>query len=184
MDYYIHNSFKAFEGNLPPALRSKRIEMLMPAMPEILLETFIAAPVAICFDASRDVGLHLGSAAGTGECVVVGRTSGLFELGEEITWEARHFGVRQRLSVKITELNFPHFFADEMTRGAFQSMRHEHYFEAVRGGTLMKDRFMYEAPFGVFGAIFDVLLLKKHMRDFLLQRNEFLKAHCETAARG
>lgn len=153
-------------------------------MTTILLETVIRAPVETCFNASRDVGLHLGSAADTAERVVAGRTSGLFERGETITWEARHFGVKQNLSVKITQLDFPRFFADEMVKGAFKSMRHEHYFEPVAGGTLMRDKFMYETPFWVLGKIFDALLLKKHMTDFLLRRNEFLKAHCESTTRG
>lgn len=152
-------------------------------MTTIFLETFIAAPVEICFDASRDVGLHLGSAADTGERVIRGRTTGLFGRGEEITWQARHFGVKQQLTVRITELDFPRFFADEMVRGAFKSMRHEHYFESAPVGTLMQDKFMYETPFGFFGAIFDALLLKKHMADFLLRRNQFLKTHCEAVAR-
>ncbi|MFO1471014.1 MAG: SRPBCC family protein [Turneriella sp.] len=148
-------------------------------MTEIFLETQINAPVEVCFRASLDVGLHLGSAASTGERVVAGRTSGICELGDEITWAARHFGVKQQLSVRITDLEFPRFFADQMTRGAFKSMRHEHYFEPLQGGCLMKDKFMYETPFWIFGKVFDVLLLKRHMRAFLLQRNMFLKAWCE-----
>ena len=152
-------------------------------MTTILLETVIRAPVEICFNASLDVGLHLGSAADSGERVIEGRTSGLFALGEKITWEARHFGVKQRLTVEIAALDFPRFFADRMVKGAFKSMRHEHYFETTAGGTLMKDKFMYETPFGFFGDIFNSLLLKKHMTDFLLRRNQFLKEHCEAVAR-
>jgi ligand-binding SRPBCC domain-containing protein len=148
-------------------------------MTEIYLETFIAASREVCFNASRDVGLHLGSAAHTRERVVAGRNAGLCTLGDEITWEARHFGIKQQLSVKITELDFPRFFADRMTRGAFKSMRHEHYYEAVPGGTKMTDRFMYETPFWIFGRIFDSVLLKRHMTEFLSIRNRFLKEFCE-----
>lgn len=151
-------------------------------MTTIELETIIRAPVAACFDASRDVGLHLGAAAHTGERVVAGRSSGLCELGDEITWEARHFGINQQLSVKITDLEYPRFFADRMTKGAFKSMRHEHYYETIPEGTLMRDRFMYETPFSVFGRIFDAILLKRHMTNFLLVRNQFLKEYCESRA--
>jgi ligand-binding SRPBCC domain-containing protein len=152
-------------------------------MTTIHLETLIHAPQEICFDASRDVGLHLGAAAHTGERVIAGRSSGLCKLGDEITWEARHFGIKQQLSVRITDMNFPHFFADRMTRGAFKSMRHEHYYETIAGGTLMKDKFMYETPFSVLGQIFDALLLKRHMINFLMGRNQFLKDYCESQAR-
>lgn len=145
----------------------------------IALETFIAAPIGVCFDASRDVGLHLASAAGTGERVVRGRTSGLCEVGDEITWEARHFGIRQKLSVEIAEVEYPRYFVDRMTRGAFKSMRHEHYFDAVAEGTRMRDKFMYEVPLGVAGRLFDWLVLERHMRHFLLERNRHLKQVCE-----
>ena len=134
--------------------------------------------------ASLDVGLHLGAAAHTGERVVAGRQSGICELGGEITWEARHFGVKQQLSIRITDLEFPRFFADEMTRGAFKSMRHEHHFEPAGEGCLMRDRFKYETPFGIFGRIFDVLLLRRHMTGFLLRRNAYLKAWCEDKRNG
>lgn len=73
-------------------------------MPVIRLETVIRAPRMTCFDLARSVGAHLGSTADTGERVVSGRRSGLLELGEEITWEARHLGVRQQLTARITRL--------------------------------------------------------------------------------
>lgn len=161
-----------------------RSRVQVKSVTTILLETLIHAPAEACFNASRDVGLHLAAAADTGERVVAGRSSGLCELGDEITWEARHFGIKQQLAVKITDLDFPHFFADRMTRGAFKSMRHEHYYEAIAEGTLMKDKFMYETPFSVFGRIFDALLLKRHMTNFLVARNRFLKEYCESHTRG
>ena len=168
---------------LGPAPRSKSFTARKFArfmtVTEIRLETRINASPAVCFNASRDVGLHLGSAADTGERVLAGRTSGLCELGDEITWQARHFGIRQQLSVKITAVDFPRFFVDEMTRGAFKAMRHEHYFEPVEGGCLMKDKFRYETPFSIFGRLFDELVLKRHMTVFLLKRNAFLKQWCE-----
>lgn len=150
-------------------------------MTVIELETFIAAPVETCFDASRDIGLHLASAAATGERVVAGRTTGLCELGDTMTWQARHFGIRQKLTVEISEMQYPVYFVDRMVRGAFKSMRHEHRFAPAPGGsgTLMHDRFFYEVPFGLAGRLFDRLLLERHMRRFLLERNAFLQRACE-----
>jgi ligand-binding SRPBCC domain-containing protein len=148
-------------------------------MTTIELTTQIAAPPAACFDAARSIDLHLSAAANTDERVVKGRTSGLCELGEEITWQARHFGVLQKLSVRITAMEFHSYFVDEMVRGAFKSMRHEHHFKADPGGTLMHDVFTYEVPLGPLGWIFNVLLLERHMRQFLLDRNRHLKEYCE-----
>ena len=39
----------------------------------------------------------------------------------------------------------------------------------------MKDQLQYETPFGILGKLFDVLLLKKHLTNFLLERNKVLK---------
>jgi len=68
-------------------------------MQTIRITTWIAAPPERCFDAARDLDLHLRSMAHTGERAVAGRTSGLIELGEEVTWRARHFLVTERAKV-------------------------------------------------------------------------------------
>jgi ligand-binding SRPBCC domain-containing protein len=149
----------------------------------IQLETKIAGSVQHCFDLSRDVGTHIQSAGKTKERAIAGRTSGLCELGDRITWEARHFGIRQRLSIEITKMEAPHFFEDRMTKGAFKSMRHEHHFEATQGGTLMRDKFEYEVPFGLVGRIFDRLVLKAYMTRFLRVRNLCIKEVAEAGSK-
>src|SRR5580700_11093177 len=89
-------------------------------MPLIRLTTLIHAPASVCFDLARSVDAHVASAAGTGERAIDGVTTGLMTLGDEVTWEATHFGVRQRLRVRITELDPPRRFTDEMVRGEFR----------------------------------------------------------------
>lgn len=64
----------------------------------------------------------------------------LFGLGEAVAFEAVHFGVRQRLTGKVVERDSPHRFVDEMTEGAFQSVRHVHEFKPSDPGTLMTVR--------------------------------------------
>jgi len=145
----------------------------------ILLTTEIKASIEKCFDLSRDVDAHKLSAEQTNEIAVGGRTTGLCELGDTITWEARHFGIRQNLTVEITQFNRPFFFEDRMLEGAFKSMRHEHHFEEIEGSTIMTDKFWYEVPFGVIGKVFDKLILRKYMTKFLLKRNQVLKEFAE-----
>lgn len=89
-------------------------------MPVIRLETIIHAPLQVCFDVSRSIDLHMESTAETGERAIAGVTSGLIGLGEFVTWEAVHFGIRQRLTAKITEFEEPRLFVDEMVSGAFK----------------------------------------------------------------
>lgn len=149
-------------------------------MPEIRLETFINAPVERCFDLSRSIDLHKLSLEHTGEKAIDGKTVGLIENGEFVTWQARHFGVKQKLSVKITAMNPPDYFCDEMTEGAFKIMRHEHFFESRENATLMIDKFYYEVPFGIFGAGFDYFVLKNYMKRLLERRNQVIKRIAES----
>jgi ligand-binding SRPBCC domain-containing protein len=149
-------------------------------MTAIYLETIINAPIEKCFDLSRSIDFHIDSASHTQERAVAGKTQGLIEAGETVTWEARHFGIMQRLTVQITAMRSPTYFCDEMLQGSFKSMKHRHFFHSLpTGQTQMIDIFEYETPFSVFGKVFDVLVLKRHMTDFLKHRNALLKQRAE-----
>ena len=148
-------------------------------MPIIILETHINAPILRCFDLARDLDLHCASTNQTREKVVAGRLSGLIEGDETVTFEATHFGVRQRLTSKITEFDSPHRFVDEMLNGAFQSLHHVHEFEQTATGTLMRDTLTFVSPLGILGKIADKLFLEAYMRDFLQKRNAHLKMVAE-----
>lgn len=151
-----------------------------PAMPLIELETLIRAPIERCFDLSRSIEFHERTATHTRERAIAGRTRGLIELGEEVTWSARHFGVRQQLSSKITAFDRPWHFRDEMLRGAFAVLRHDHRFEARDGGTRMRDEFYFEAPLGPLGRIAERAVLVRYMREFLRVRAQILREHAES----
>src|SRR5438034_2361245 len=139
-------------------------------MPTIRIATSIDAPPERCFDLARDVGAHVLSTAGTGERAVGGVTIGLLELGDEVTWEARHLGIRQRLTARISRFERPRMFEDVMVRGAFASLRHVHEFLPRDGGTTMLDTFTFESPLGPLGAIVDRVYLAGYMRRFLVAR--------------
>jgi ligand-binding SRPBCC domain-containing protein len=148
-------------------------------VPVILLETWIGAPIELCFDLARNVEAHVASTARTGERAVGGVASGLMGLGDEVTWEAVHLGFRQRLTARITRMEPPRLFVDEMVRGAFHSFSHTHEFREVRGGTLMVDRFDYTSPLGWLGVLADKLFLERHMQRFLERRAAYLKVEAE-----
>jgi ligand-binding SRPBCC domain-containing protein len=149
-------------------------------MPTITLTTLINAPIQTCFDLSRSIDLHMLSTAETSEIAIAGRTSGFIELNETVTWRAKHLGVWQTLTSKITEFDAPHYFVDEMVSGAFKSFRHEHHFEESGNGTLMKDVFAFESPLGILGTIANQLFLTKYMTYFLEQRNKIIKDYAES----
>ena len=149
-------------------------------VPTIHLETRIAAPPEQCFDMARSVDLHMGSMAHTGERAIAGVTEGLMGPGDTVTWEARHFGLRWRLTSRITDFDPPHRFADEQVHGPFAGFRHDHTFTPLDdGGTLMVDEFAFDAPFGPIGALANRLFLTAYMRRLLRQRNEYLKQFAE-----
>lgn len=149
-------------------------------MAVIKLTTLIQAPIERVFDLSRSIDAHQYSTATTSEIAVGGITSGLIGLGEEVEWEARHFGLRQRLSVRITAFSEPTHFRDEMIKGAFSTMRHDHYFEMIGDNTEVKDVFEYNAPLGLLGKIAEKVFLTRYMRNFLIKRNLMLKHAAET----
>src|SRR5215469_4327067 len=151
-------------------------------MPTIYLETYIEAPIERCFDLALSVDLHQLSVADTHERPIAGVTSGIMSLGDTVTWEAVHFGVRQRLTSKITAYERPHSFTDEMLRGAFQSMTHVHEFLLRPPGVLMEDRFSFRAPLGPLGWVAEQVVLTRYMRSLLLTRNQFLKQMAEAGA--
>ncbi len=148
-------------------------------MPRIELLTKINAPIEKCFDLSRSIDLHLESTKQTGEEAIAGRTTGLIELGETVTWRAKHFGIRQSLSSKITQFDRPNLFVDEMVEGAFKCFRHEHHFIWVDDHTLMKDVFVFESPLGLLGKLADILFLKRYMIRLLMERNRVIKKAAE-----
>lgn len=153
-------------------------------LPIIRLALFINAPIEVCFDLSRSIELHMESTSHTNERAIKGRTSGLIALGETVTWEATHFGIRQRLTSIITEFDPPYLFVDEMVSGAFNRFRHEHTFESRNGGTLMTDKFDYTSPFGPLGRLADALFLRSYMERLLLRRNEYIKHKAESGRDG
>ena len=148
-------------------------------MPRIELETIIHAPVDRVFDLARSIDAHTTSASGSGERAIAGRTTGLIGLNESVTWEARHFGVKQRLTVRVTAFVRPRMFEDEMIEGAFSSMRHQHRFEPSGTSTVMQDQFDFVAPLGILGRIAERLFLTSYMKRFIVERNAVLKSIAE-----
>ena len=151
-------------------------------MPVIELTTAIVAPVERVFDLSRSIDLHVASTAHTGESAVAGVTSGLIGMGEQVTWRARHFGLWQQLTSRITAFDRPRHFRDSLVRGAFARFDHDHLFEPAGPAgahTLMRDRFDFNSPLGPLGAVADRLVLTRYLRALLVERNRVIKEAAE-----
>lgn len=152
-------------------------------MPAIIIETRIKASVEICFDLSRSIDLHKISTADTNEEAVAGVTNGLLGMGQSVTWEATHFGVRQQLTSKITSFHRPYTFTDEMEKGAFKRFSHKHIFKKVdQNESCMIDVFDYQSPLGILGRLADWLFLKSYMKNLLIKRNQVIKEFAENGS--
>ena len=150
-------------------------------MPKIELETIINSnDITIVFDLIRSIDLHKISTKKSKEEAISGKTSGLINLNETVTWQAKHLGFTQKLTSIITDFESPFFFADEMVKGAFKSFRHEHYLHQKDDEIIMKDIFEYESPLGILGKIADFLFLKRYMKNFLIERNTVIKEYAES----
>jgi ligand-binding SRPBCC domain-containing protein len=148
-------------------------------MPTITLSIKIKSDIETVFDLSRSIDLHQISTSKTNERAIAGTTSGLINLGETVTWQATHFGIRQKLTSKITAYNRPSHFRDEQQRGAFKYIIHDHYFEQQGDVVLMTDIFEFQSPFGVLGWLFDKLVLTRYMTGFLVERNDVIRDYAE-----
>lgn len=148
-------------------------------MPIIKHKQFIQAPVDVCFDLARNVDIHTETTAKTKEKAINGVTQGLLEKGDTVTWEATHFGIKQRLTAKVIHMEKPTVFVDIMVKGAFRSFTHTHQFKEEKGGTIMIDTFEYTSPFGPIGVIADKLFLEKYMTNFISSRAKELKKIAE-----
>jgi len=149
-------------------------------MPKIHITSFINAPIERVFDLSRSINLHQISTQQTNEKAIAGTINGLINKDETVTWEAKHLFKTRRFTSKITAMERPLSFTDEMVKGDFKSFYHEHHFKTVDNGTIMIDLLNFESPHAVFGKIFNRLFLRSYIEKFLLKRNAVIKEYAET----
>jgi ligand-binding SRPBCC domain-containing protein len=149
-------------------------------MPTIHLTTFIAAPAERVFDLARSIELHKKALAHTQEEAIAGTTSGLIGLNETVTWKAKHLFRTRVLKSKISALQHPHSFTDEMVDGDFSHLKHDHHFKTVANGTLMIDLFNFESPYGALGKLANRVFLTNYLKNLLEQRNQMIKEYAES----
>lgn len=149
-------------------------------MTRITIITVIHATAEKVFDLSRNIDVHIASTSQTSEKAIAGRRSGLINLNETVTWQARHFGFVLQHKSRITQMESPHSFIDEMEEGLFRSFRHQHLFNEKDGVTIMTDNLEYETPFAIFGRLYDFLVLKHYMSEFLKKRNAKIRQLAES----
>lgn len=150
---------------------------------KIETRTLIQAPIERCFDLARSVEVHLAGNVHSGESAIAegGVATGLIDLGQCVTWRAKHFGIWHRLTSEITAMTPPAYFQDTMLKGIFRSTRHDHFFRTVGPNeTEMRDVFRFRAPLPILGRMAEVLFLGRYMTNLLHERNSVLKQIAES----
>lgn len=145
----------------------------------IILKTEIEADKQTCFDLARDIDFYQKSIKNSREIAIDGKTTGLVEANDCITWEAKHLGFVHHLALKVTAFDKPNLFIDEMVYGHYKTYKHEHIFRESGNKTIMIDKFYFESPYGIIGKFFDWLFMKNHMTNWLKTRNNLLKEKAE-----
>ena len=143
--------------------------------------TEISAPIDLVFDLARSVFIHTRTTAWTRERVVESTAASL-GLGDVVTFEARHFGKRRRLTARITEFDRPTILTDEQVQGPFKLLRHARRFESDNGVTRITEQMTIVAPFGPLGWLIERSLLKAYLGRFLKKKNRELKRIAEAQA--
>ncbi|MFI6780621.1 SRPBCC family protein [Micromonospora sp. NPDC050276] len=146
----------------------------MPVLIEIV--SLIHAAPSVVFDLELDVDVHAASLPGSQETANTSSGRRQLTLGDEVTFRARHLGVRWRMTSRITAYERPHRFVDEQSRGPFRVLRHEHHLEDLDGfGTQMTDRMTISAPLGPLGAVVSRALIAPYLRRLLTRRAAHIK---------
>ena len=149
-------------------------------MPVFHITNVIHAPIEVVFDLSRNITLHKLSQRDFGEEVIGGTQSGCINLGETVTWKAKHLMRTRFMQVKISAMERPDHFCDEQMRGDFKMFKHEHHFKSIDNGTIMIDRLEFETPYGLLGKLFNTFYLEKYMRQLIERRNKTIREYAES----
>ncbi len=93
-------------------------------------------------------------------------------VGTRIDYRLRVHAIPIRWQSAITCWDPPYRFVDEMLRGPYRRWHHEHTFEAIDGGTLVRDRVQYAAP---GGALVHALMVGRDVRKIFTYRQDKLQ---------
>lgn len=145
----------------------------------VVVDTPVAVPPnegrPLLFDLSLDPDVHTLSQAQHAEKIRHRTGEDLLGLGDDVTFEARHLGIRWRMTARITELDRPGSFVDEQVSGPFDAFRHEHVFEPAGDSTVVRDVFSFRLPGAWLGGALARYVAAPYLRRILTARSAHLR---------
>jgi ligand-binding SRPBCC domain-containing protein len=94
--------------------------------------------------------------------------------GAEIDYTIAWMGIPLKWRTLIDEYDPPRGFVDLQLKGPYKLWRHVHSFEAVAGGTLVRDVVRYALPFGPAGRIAHAFLVRHQLLEIFSYRQQTL----------
>lgn len=89
----------------------------------------------------------------------------------EYSFNMTRYGLTQAVRLRVVEVKIGSWLAYKQIEGLFRRWSHVQKFESHgANGTLLTDMVEYELPFGIFGHLFDDLVLRKDMQKVLESR--------------
>jgi len=95
--------------------------------------------------------------------------------GALIDYELRLFAVPFRWRTLIETFEPMRRFSDVQLRGPYRTWHHVHEFEAVPGGTRMRDRVEYEIPLGPLGEVARALFVTRQVESIFDYRRQVIE---------
>lgn len=81
-------------------------------------------------------------------------------------------GIPMRWCTEITHVEDKKYFVDEQRFGPYSMWHHEHHFEEVDGGVMMRDKVSYAIPLGPIGQLANALFVGKEVRGIFEYREK------------
>jgi ligand-binding SRPBCC domain-containing protein len=90
--------------------------------------------------------------------------------GVEVDYTIRWLTLRLAWRSRITGYRPPEAFTDIQVKGPYSYWSHLHTFAEEDGDTLMRDEVTYRLPFGPFGRLLHLLVIRRQLRDIFSYR--------------
>jgi len=74
-------------------------------------------------------------------------------------------GIRMRWCTEITHVKDIAYFIDQQRFGPYNMWHHQHHFEEVDGGVMMRDIVNYGVPLGILGQIANTIMVKSQLKE-------------------
>lgn len=85
------------------------------------------------------------------------------------------FGIRLNWTTEIKDVNEPFYFADDQIKGPYALWHHEHSFEEINDGVLMKDKVTYAIPFGIIGRLAHFTVVRSKLQQIFTFRENAIR---------